>query len=83
MKILFLNHCGKLCSAELCIIDTVKAYRDSCLIGLFADGPFRYSLGPQHIPVQILATQPIQVRKESSFIQGLSSLDQLGPLIAK
>jgi len=26
-------------SAELCLIDTAKPYRDNCLVGLFADGP--------------------------------------------
>lgn len=84
MKVLFLNHCGKLGGAELSLIDTAKPYRDSCLVGLFAnDGSLHHWLEHQQIPVQVLAAQPIQVRKESSLLQGLSSLSQLGPLIAK
>lgn len=83
MKILFLDQSGKPGGAELCLIDIAKPYRDSCLVGLFADGPFRHLLEQQHIPVQVLATQPIQVRKESSLAQGLGSLGSLVPVIAQ
>lgn len=83
MKILFLDQSGKPGGAELCLIDIAKPYKDSCLVGLFADGPFKNLLEQQHIPVQVLATQAIQVRKESSLVQGLSSLGQLIPLITR
>ncbi len=83
MKILFLDQSGKPGGAELCLIDIAKPYRDSCLVGLFADGSFRYLLEQQQIPVQVLTTQSIQVRKESSLAQGLASLGQLLPLITK
>ena len=83
MKILFLDQSGKPGGAELCLIDIAKPYRDSCLVGLFADGSFRGLLEQQRIPVQVLATQPIRIRKESSLAQGLSSLGALAPLIAK
>jgi len=83
MKILFLDQSGKPGGAELCLIDIAKPYRDSCLVGLFADGSFRHLLEQQHIPVQVLATEPIQVRKESSLVQGLSSLSSLMPLIRR
>lgn len=83
MKILFLDQSGKPGGAELCLIDIAKPYRDSCLVGLFADGPFRHLLEQQHIPVQVLATGPIQVRKESSLAQGLGSLGSLVPVIAQ
>ena len=83
MKILFLDQSGKPGGAELCLIDIAKPYRDSCLVGLFADGPFRHLLEQQHIPVQVLATGPIQVRKESSLAQGLGSVSSLVPLIAQ
>lgn len=82
MKILFLDQSGKPGGAELCLLDIAKPYRDSCLVGLFADGPFRHLLEQQHIPVQVLTAQPIQVRKESSLAQGLGSLAQLAPLVA-
>lgn len=83
MKILFLDQSGKPGGAELCLLDIAKPYQDSCLVGLFADGSFRDLLEQHSIPVQVLATQPIQVRKESSLIQGLSSLGQVAPLLAK
>lgn len=83
MKILFLDQSGKPGGAELCLIDIAKPYRDSCLVGLFTDGPFRHLLEQQHIPVQVLATQPLQVRKESNLAQGLASLGQLAPLVAQ
>ena len=83
MKILFLDQSGKLGGAELCLIDIAKPYRDRCLVGLFADGSFRELLEQHQIPVQVLASEPIQVRKESSFFQALGSLSQLAPLIAQ
>jgi len=83
MKILFLDQSGKPGGAELCLIDIAKPYRDSCLVGLFADGTFRYLLEQQQIPVQVLSTESIEIRKESSFLQGLGSIGQLVPLIAR
>ncbi len=83
MKILFLDQSGKPGGAELCLIDIAKPYRDRCLVGLFADGSFRDLLLSAHIPVEVLATSQIQVRKESSLGQGLASLSQLIPLVGK
>lgn len=83
MKILFLDQSGKPGGAELCLIDIAKPYRNSCLVALFADGSFRHLLEQQHIPVQVLTTESIQVRKESSLVQGLSSVSSLVPLIAQ
>ncbi|NER99797.1 MAG: glycosyltransferase, partial [Symploca sp. SIO1B1] len=83
MKILFLDQSGKPGGAELCLIDIAKPYRDSCLVGLFADGTFRDLLEQQQIPVQVLTTQSIAIRKESSLLQGLGSIGQLIPLIAR
>ena len=80
-RILFLDQSGKPGGAELCLIDIAKPYRDSCLVGLFADGTFKQLLEEQHIPVQVLATKAIEVRKESGLAQGLGSLKQLLPLI--
>ena len=83
MKILFLDQSGKPGGAELCLVDIAKPYRDHCLVGLFADGSFRNLLEQNQIPVAVLTTGQIQVRKESSLAQGLGSLGQLVPLIAK
>jgi len=83
MKILFLDQSGKLGGAELCLLDIAKSYRDSALVGLFADGSFRERLEHHQIPVQVLTTEAIQVRKDSSFLRGLVSLKQLLPLILR
>lgn len=83
MKILFLDQSGKPGGAELCLIDIAKSYSDRCLVGLFADGSFKNLLEQNQIQVEVLTTNQIQVRKQSSFTQGLSSLTQLAPLIAK
>lgn len=83
MKILFLDQSGKPGGAELCLIDIAKPYRHNCLVGLFADGSFRELLEKNHIPVKIVTNEAIQVRKESTLLQGLGSLAQLLPLINK
>jgi len=83
MKILFLDQSGKPGGAELCLVDIAKPYRERCLVGLFADGSFKNLLEENQIPVEVLTTGQIQVRKESSLAQGLGSLVQLAPLIAK
>ncbi|AFY49291.1 glycosyltransferase [Nostoc sp. PCC 7524] len=83
MKILFLDQSGKPGGAELCLIDIAKPYRDRALVGLFADGSFKTLLEQNHIPVEVLTTQKIQVRKQSNLFQAFSSLAQLAPLIIK
>ena len=81
MKILFLDQSGKLGGAELSLIDVAKPYQDSCLVGIFADGPFRKLLEQQQIPVRVLTNEQINVRKDSGIIQSISSLSSLVPLI--
>jgi glycosyltransferase involved in cell wall biosynthesis len=83
MKILFLDQSGKPGGAELCLIDIAKPYKNNCLVGLFADGDFKDLLKKNQIPVEILTTQSIEVRKESSFFKALSSTRQILPLIFK
>ncbi len=83
MKILFLDQSGKPGGAELCLIDIAKPYQNDCLVGLFADGSFKDLLAKNHIPVQVLTTKAIQVKKESSLSQGLASITQLAPIITK
>jgi glycosyltransferase involved in cell wall biosynthesis len=83
MKILFLDQSGKPGGAELCLLDIAKPYRDRCLVGLFADGGFKDLLQQQQIPVQVLTERSLQVSKDSSLLQGASSLGQLLPLIVR
>lgn len=83
MKILFLDQSGKPGGAELCLLDTALPHRATSLVGLFADGDFRKLLEQAQVPVQILTTEAIAVRKDSSLLQGLSSMGSLLPLINK
>ncbi|MEA5575250.1 glycosyltransferase family 4 protein [Anabaena sp. UHCC 0451] len=83
MKVLFLDQSGKPGGAELCLLDIAKPYANTSLIGLFADGDFRKLLETNHIPVEVLATQAIKVRKQSSLFSALASLGKLTPLINK
>ncbi|NJO39560.1 MAG: glycosyltransferase [Cyanobacteria bacterium CRU_2_1] len=83
MNILFLDQSGQLGGAELSLADVAMPYRETCLVGLLADGPFRHLLEQQHIPVQVLATQPIPVRKDSHFLHSLGSFGSLVPLVAR
>lgn len=83
MKILFLDQSGELGGAELCLLDLIKPYRDSSLVALLSDGPFKALLAQHQIPVQLLTTKPIQVRKASHWSQSLKSINQLLPLILK
>jgi glycosyltransferase involved in cell wall biosynthesis len=83
MKILFLDQSGKPGGAELCLIDIAKPYGDRALVGLFTDGPFKKLLQQHQIPIEVLATKPITVRKQSNLLQAATSLGQLAPLLKK
>jgi glycosyltransferase involved in cell wall biosynthesis len=83
MNILFLDQSGQLGGAELSLLDLAKYYRPTCLVGLFADGPFQEALIQQQVPVQVLATSAIQVRKDGNLWQGLKSLSQVFSLVAQ
>jgi glycosyltransferase involved in cell wall biosynthesis len=83
MKILFLDQSGNLGGAELNLLDLAKFYRDSCLVSLFVDGSFRKALEESKIPVEILSTQPLAIRKDSSWWQSLNNVGQIIPLIKK
>ncbi len=83
MNILFLDQSGKLGGAELCLLDIARFYRDRCLVCLLSDGPFRTELESQQIPVRVLSTTSIGVRKNSGLGTGLQSIGQLLPLAAQ
>ncbi len=79
-RILFLDQSGSLGGAELCLLDIARQYRDRSLVCLFTDGNFRIRLEQEQIPVQVLATEALQVRKESGLLEGLKSLKRLLPM---
>ena len=83
MKILFLDQTGILGGAEFSLVDVAYAYRENCLVGLFEDGPFKTLLEQKQIPVQVLNSQPIAVRRDSNVIQSLGNLAQIIPLIIR
>lgn len=83
MRILFLDQCGQLAGAEHALFDIARSCREHCLVGLFRDGPFRERLEEFQIPVHVFQTADLAVRKDSSWLQGLSSIPQLLPLIGQ
>ncbi|MEM8828046.1 MAG: glycosyltransferase family 4 protein [Cyanobacteria bacterium P01_G01_bin.19] len=83
MKVLFLDQTGKLAGAERVLLDLVKPYQQECIVGLFDDGPFRELLTKQNTPVTVLAPKPIEVKRESSFLEGIGSLGKFVPLLFK
>lgn len=80
MKPFFIDQSGKLGGAELCLADIALAFKPDLLIGLLQDGPFRELLNSQQLPVQVLTSQTLRVRKESGILAGLRSLRQIIPL---
>ncbi|MEM6433424.1 MAG: glycosyltransferase [Cyanobacteria bacterium P01_D01_bin.115] len=82
-SVLFLDQSGNLGGAELCLLDIAYPHRQTSLVGLFKDGPFKAALESKTIPVQILSGSGIQVRKDSSLIQALQSLFHLGPCVSQ
>ncbi|MEL6247254.1 MAG: glycosyltransferase family 4 protein [Cyanobacteria bacterium J06627_15] len=83
MKILFLDQTGKLAGAEQVLLDVAYPYRQTSLVALFEGGPFEQALKDRNIPVRVLTDTPLEVRRESSLWQGLSSLKQLTPLVQR
>ncbi|MEO0378280.1 MAG: glycosyltransferase family 4 protein [Cyanobacteria bacterium P01_A01_bin.17] len=83
MKILFIDQSGQPGGAELCLMDIARPYRDRCLVALLADGPFKDLLEQQKIPVQVLAQQSIEIRKDSSLWLALSRIPALLPLLGQ
>jgi glycosyltransferase involved in cell wall biosynthesis len=81
VKILFLDQTSQLGGAEFALLDVARIYRRECLVGLFEDGPFKKLLDREKIPVKILASKSIAVRKNSNFWKSLGSVRQLIPLI--
>ena len=71
MQILFLDQSGNLGGAELNLLDTAKFYRNSCLVALFTDGFFAMALEENQIPVHVLLSKPLKIRKDSSFWQSI------------
>ena len=81
MKILFLDQSGNLGGAELQLLDLARFYQDSCLVCLFINGSFQTALEQYQIPVCILSTQSLQIRKDSSFWQSTSNIRQIISLV--
>ncbi len=83
MRILFLDQSGQIGGAELFLQDLAEAYAQSCLVGLFSDGPFRQSLADRGVATQVLTRNSLNFRKDSSILAGLKSTGQIMPLLWK
>jgi glycosyltransferase involved in cell wall biosynthesis len=83
MKILFLDQTGKLGGAELSLLALATAFRDRCLVAVFADGPFPEALAARQIPVQVLMGRGLKGNKNAGLISAISSIGALLPLVAQ
>jgi glycosyltransferase involved in cell wall biosynthesis len=83
MKILFLDQTGKLGGAELSLLALAAAFRDRCLVVVFADGPFPAALAASQIPVQVLMGSSLKGNKEAGLISAIGSIGALLPLVAQ
>ncbi|MGB3572527.1 MAG: glycosyltransferase [Phormidesmis sp.] len=80
----FSKSCGESCDESRGENRGKKADKNSnetCLVGVFESGDFPAYLRQRGIPVSVLATQPLQVRKQSGLLTGVKSLNRLIPLI--
>ncbi len=68
-RVLFLDHVGALGGAELSLVDVARAYRDTSMVLLFADGPFRERLTREGVRVEVLEGGDAlhTVRRESTW----------------
>jgi glycosyltransferase involved in cell wall biosynthesis len=80
-RILFLDQSSSLGGAELCLFDIAKTYRDHCSVALFSDGPFRHLLETHDINVQIIGKKAIELPKDGTLRQSLSSVGEIWPRI--
>ncbi len=80
-RILFLDQSSQLGGAELCLADIAQHFSQTSLVGVFSEGPFPDYLRQRQIPVKILGGQPLRVKKDSSLLTGIKSLNRLVPLI--
>ncbi|MGC8711917.1 MAG: glycosyltransferase [Leptodesmis sp.] len=80
-KILFLDQSGNIGGAELSLLDVARPYRDRCLVGLFQDGPYRQLLERAQIPVQILTSESLEIRRDSPIWQSLLASRSLISLV--
>lgn len=67
-RVLFVDHAAELGGGELMLLDVAHAYRDTSLVTLFADGPFRTALATAGVPVRVMPAPAalLSVRKESA-----------------
>jgi glycosyltransferase involved in cell wall biosynthesis len=78
MRILFLNHSGKMGGAELSLLDLAKDHQQTGRVALFQDGPFRQALAAAQIPVTVLSQdKPIEVGRDSTAWQSLTQTGKL------
>jgi glycosyltransferase involved in cell wall biosynthesis len=84
-RILFVDHVGVLSGAEWSLLDIARAHRDSCLVVLLADGPFRHRLQQEQIPCQLLiATESItRVKRQGSRMQVLGAVPAIIPMVIR
>ena len=80
-RILFLDQSSGLGGAELCLLDIAIDYASTSLVALFAEGDFQDALVDRSIPNQLLTSRPLNIRKDSTWVDSLSSLAEIAKLV--
>ena len=75
-RIAFIDQTGAIGGAELVLLDIAEAYRESCAVILFDDGPFAELLKERCVRVEIFSMSGnlSSVRRESGVVKGAGSL---------
>ena len=80
-RILFLDQSSGLGGAELCLLDITTDYASTSLVALFAKGDFQEALVDRSIPHQLITSRPLNIRKDSTWINSLSSITEITKLV--
>jgi glycosyltransferase involved in cell wall biosynthesis len=86
-RVLFINHVAVMGGAEYCLLDMAVAYRKSCQVLLFADGPLQGRLEAVGVKTTVIpaAESILEVRTSSGFssLQTIPQLWQLAGAVAR
>ena len=80
-RILFLDQSSGLGGAELCLLDIATDYASTSLVALFAEGDFQDALVNRSMPNQLITSRPLNIRKDSTWVNSLSSVTEIAKLV--
>ncbi len=73
-RVLFLNHSATMGGAEFCLLDIAASLRESSLVALLEDGPFRPRLEAAGVPVRVVESGALHQVRRGSTIPSVSAV---------